>query len=237
MLRTEYKMRGLVPSCSPVLEAVSGILKRPRGLAIAFFLASAFIAGPAAAQRMYKCTDAKGKTYYTQLPPQECLGRESSELNKAGTVVQKNEAMLTPEQLAAREAERKKKAEEEEKAKEERRKNAALLNTYSSEKDIDEARARALKQAEEAIKQSEKRLADAQKRRKDLDSEKEFYAKRELPPKLAQELKSNDIELKTQNELLDAKKKEIVIANAKYDEDKRRYLELTRGSVPASAKK
>ncbi len=39
-------------------------------------------APPAAAQRVYKCVDAKGKVYYTQVPPRECLGRESEELSK-----------------------------------------------------------------------------------------------------------------------------------------------------------
>jgi hypothetical protein len=36
-----------------------------------------------------------------------------------------------------------------------------------------------------------------------------------------------DIEIKTQTTLLDAKKKEISTINAKYDQDKRRYTELT----------
>ena len=40
---------------------------------------------PAAAQaqgRMYKCVDASGKTFYTQTPPKECLGRTVDELAK-----------------------------------------------------------------------------------------------------------------------------------------------------------
>src|SRR5580765_2944395 len=45
-------------------------------------------AAPAAAQqRMYKCVDAKGKTYYTQVPPPECLGRDTQELNKSGSLI------------------------------------------------------------------------------------------------------------------------------------------------------
>src|SRR5947208_16543988 len=109
------------------------------------FLCSTLLAlTPAAAQeRMYKCVDARGKTYYTQVPPPECLGRDTQELNKSGSLIRKNPAVipLTPAQEQAREAERKKKLGEEEKSKEERRKNLALLNKYSSEKDIDEARA------------------------------------------------------------------------------------------------
>jgi len=196
-----------------------------------WFLCSTLLAvAPAAAQqRMYKCVDAKGKVYYTQLPPPECLGRDTQELNKSGTPMRKSQtpAALTPEQQKAREAELKKKLEGDERSKEERRKNTALLNTYSSEKDIDDARERALKEAQAAIADTEKRIADAHKRKKELESEKEFYVKKPMPAKLKQDITNNELEVKNQTELLDSKKKEIGVINSKYDSDKRRYLELT----------
>jgi hypothetical protein len=186
-----------------------------------------------AQQRMYKCVDAKGKVYYTQTPPKECLGRETEELSRQGQVLKRHEAALTPEQQAAREAERKRKIEEEQQAREERRRTQALLNTYASEKDIDEARSRALKQVEQAIKDTETKIAVGEKRRKALEAEKEFYAKKAPPAKLQDDIKNNEIELKNQTELLDAKKKEISAINAKYDDDKRRYLDLTKGKAAA----
>ena len=187
------------------------------------------VAPAAAQQRMYKCVDARGKVYYTQVPPPECLGRDTQELDKSGTPMRKSQtpAALTPAQQKAREAELKKKLEAEERAKEERRKNTALLNTYSSEKDIDDARARALKEAELAIAETEKRIVGAQKRKKELESEKEFYVKKPMPLRLKQDIANNEIDIKNQTELLDAKKKEISVINAKYDSDKRRYVELT----------
>ena len=190
-------------------------------------------AAPASAQqRMYKCKDGKGKTYYTQTPPTECLGKEMDELSKQGTVVKKREAALTPEQLAAREAEEKRKKDEELTAKEEKRKNQALLNTYSSEKDIEDSRQRALKQAEQATKDIDKRVAEAQKRTKDLAVEKEFYVKKPMPKKLQDDIKNNEIDIRGQQEMLAAKKKELGEINAKYDKDKRRYLELTTDAKP-----
>ncbi len=184
---------------------------------------------------MYKCVDARGKVYYTQVPPPECLGRDTQELNKSGTLIRKNPAAvpLTPAQEQAREAERRKKIEDEERSKEERRKNLALLNTYSSERDIEDARTRALTEAQGAIVDTERRIAGAQKRHKELEAEKEFYVKKPMPFKLKQEIANNDVEIKNQIVLLDAKKKEISTINAKYDEDKRRYVELTRGKAPA----
>lgn len=193
-------------------------------------------APPASAQQaMFKCKDDKGKTYYTQTPPAECLGKEMKEMSKQGTVVRKREAALTPEQLAARETEEKRKKEEEERAKEEKRKNQALLNTYSSEKDIEEGRQRALKQFEQTTKDIEKRIEDGQKRAQKLASEKEFYAKKPMPKKLEDDIKNNDIDLKGQQDAMMARKKELGDINAKYDEDKRRYLELTMGAKPKPA--
>ncbi len=184
--------------------------------------------------QMIKCQDAKGKVYYGTTMPKECLGKPSEELSKSGqTVVRRNEGALTPEQIEARDAERKKQAEAEARAQEEKRKNTALLNTYASEKDIDEARSRALKENELAIKETQKRVADGEKRHKELDGEREFYKKGGMPPKLQQDIRNNEVELANQKELLQAKVKQVALINAKYDEDKRRYQELTRGQAAA----
>lgn len=188
-----------------------------------------------AQQRVFKCKDGSGRTYYTQTPPAECLGKEVEELSKEGTVVRKREAALTPKQLAAREAEEKRKKEEETRAMEEKRKNQALLNTYSSEKDIEDGRQRALKQSELATKEIEKRIAEAQQRVQKLASEKEFYAKKPMPKKLQDDIKNTDLELKGQQDALAEKKKELDDINAKYDGEKRRYLGLTMGAKPKTA--
>jgi len=198
-------------------------------IAAAFLALLIIIPGVAAAQgRMYKCVDAKGKTYYTQVPPKECAGRATEELSRGGQVIRRNE-VVTPEQRAAQEEDKKKKAEQEQRDREERRKNTALLNTYSSEKDIEEARARALKDNEAAIKDMEKKLAEAMKVRQKSESEKEFYKNKPLPAKLQDDIKGSDVAIKTQQVLLEAKKKEVININAKYDLDKKRYIELTRG--------
>jgi hypothetical protein len=194
------------------------------------FLAAALIAFTASpAYALYKCKDEKGKTYYTDRPPAACVGKAMEELNKEGTVVRKREAALTPEQQAARDAEEKRKKEEALAAKEEQRMNRALLNTYSSEKDIEDGRQRALKQVEQATTEIKKRIAQANTRAKRLNAEKEFYVKKPMPKKLQDDIKNNETDLKIQQGALEAKQKEINEINAKYDEDKRRYLKLTKG--------
>lgn len=186
--------------------------------------------------RMYKCVDEKGKVYYTQVPPKECLGRETQELSRQGQVTKRSEAVLTPEQQAAREEERRKQAEKEAAEREERRKNQALLSTYSSEKDIEDTRARAIRENDAAIQEIQKLIANAEKRKKALDAEKEFYLKKPMPPKLQEDIKNNDIEIKNQLGAMEAKKKQVAAINAKYDDDKRRYVELTKGASAQAVK-
>jgi len=200
-------------------------------------LACAFLAAlPADAQRLYKYTDpATGKTVYTERLPTEATGKANEQLNRQGTVVKREGPAPTAEELAAREADRKRKLDEEAAAKEEKRKNQALLNTYAVEKDIDEARGRALQVNDEAIKDAERKLAEAQKRQKLLASEAEFFQRKPMPLQLKLDIQSNQAELKAHGDLLDAKRKETASINAKYDEDKRRYLELSKAGTVATA--
>lgn len=197
-------------------------------LQIVILVALVALAPATASAKTFKCKDDKGRTYYTQTPPVQCLGKEMDELSKQGRVVKKREAALTPEQQAARDAEKKREKEEALAAKEQKRKDRALLNTYASEKDIESGRERALKQAEEATKEIEKRIAKAHRRTKKLNAEKEFYVKKPMPKKLKDDIRNNELELDTQQKALAGRKKELDEINAKYDEDKRRYLELTR---------
>ena len=206
---------------------------KPQILVLAVFIA--LQAAPASAQsHLYRCKDSKGNPYYTDRPPVECTGKELDELSNQGVVVSRRAAAPTPEQFAAREAEEKRKKQEALAAKEEKRKNDALLNTYSSVKDIEDSRRRALKQSQQAANDIEMRIDEARKRAVKLAAEKEFYAKKPLPRKLQDDIKNNAIDLKSEGDALAAKKKELSEINAKYDEDKRRYLQLTGAKPKAS---
>jgi hypothetical protein len=200
-------------------------------------LCAAAAAAPAAAQKLYKYTDpATGQIVYTDKLPPNVAGKANEQLSPQGTVVRRTEAALTPEQIAAKEAERKRKIEEDLAAKEEKRRNLALLNTYPSERDIEEARLRALKANEESIKEAERKLADAQKRKQSLAAEAEFYKKRPMPAILRQDIQTNEVEIKSQAELLERKRKDADIINARYDEDLRRYRGLAKaGLAPVAA--
>jgi flagellar biosynthesis GTPase FlhF len=191
-------------------------------------VALAFPAAAHAQAKLYKWTDANGVVHYTDKVPTEAAGRAREELNKQGTIVRRTDAPLTADQRAEVEREKKRRLEDEAAAREQKRKDMALLNTYSTERDIEEARARALRANEEGLKEAERKLADAQKRSDKLKGEAEFYAKKPMPKQLQQDISVNELEIKTQTELMDVKRKEVAAINAKYDDDKRRYLELSK---------
>ncbi len=194
-----------------------------------------FLAAPAAAQQMYKYVDANGKVVYTDKIPAADAGRAAEELSRQGTVVKHFAPPPTPEQRAALEAEHKRKIEADLRTKEEHRKNMALLNTYSSGTDIDLARMRALQANDEAIREAEHRLAQSQERQRQLKADAESYKAKSLPPQLKRDIQANEFELKTNAELLEAKRKETALVSARYDDDKRRYTQLTRGGSPSAA--
>lgn len=204
---------------------------KPRALIL--LACAVALAGPASAQKLYKYTDANGNVVYSDKLPASAAGKPNEQLNRQGTVTKRSEGALTPEQLAAKEAERKRKLEEDMAAKEEKRKNMALLNTYSNEQDIAEARARAIKANAESVEETTRKLAEAQKRQKELAGEAEFYQKKPMPGKLKQDIQVNEAAIVSHTELLDKKKKEIESINAKYDEDLRRYRELVKSGAAA----
>jgi hypothetical protein len=201
-----------------------------RARTLLFLFCALLAAAPAAAQKLYKYVDSEGRVRYTDRPPIDMSGRASEQLNSQGTVIRHNPAALTPEQVAAQEAERKRKAEADALAREEKRKNMALLTTYPTMADLDDAHARALANNVEARKQVETRIADLKKRQEMLQKDAEFYRSKPLPAQLKRDMFELEADLKAQSELLAAKNGEVDLINAKFAEDKRRYLELTKGS-------
>ena len=191
-----------------------------------------FIAGialaPFAEAQSYRCVGKDGKKYYGQSVPMECLGQPVEQLNSQGIVTRRYDAVASAaerEKKAADEEERKKR---EVATKEEGRRNRALLATYTSEKDIETSRGRALQDNEIAVKDVEKRIGGLKKRQDELKKELDFYTgKNKPPPKLAEDIRNIEFDIKTQEDLMATKKKEVDLINARYNEDKKRYAELT----------
>ena len=201
----------------------------------AIFAAAVLLASLAAhaqqkEQYTYRCTGKDGKKYYGQTIPQSCLGQPLELINKQGIVVKRIDPEGDEKARLAKEAEAEKKRELETAQKESMRRNRALLATYTSEKDIEESRQRDLATHQRSVQEVENRIAEIKKRQEQYQKELTAFeepGKGPPPARLKEELTNAEIDLKAQQSLLDAKKKEAVTINARYDEDRRRYREAT----------
>jgi uncharacterized protein DUF4124 len=201
------------------------ILIRTAALGAALLL----LAAPAAAQNQtYRCVAKDGKKYYASAIPRQCIGRPVEVLNAQGTVIKRLDPEADEQARQAKEAALEKKRERETANRENDRRNQALLATYTSERDIDDARNRALADNQKAVRDVESRIETIRKRRAGYEKELEFYKGKTPPQKLTDDMQSAEVELKANEELLAVKKKEVASINTRYGEDKKRYIELTR---------
>jgi len=206
--------------------------------AIAF---AAILAAPPLAQAQaltYRCTSADGKKYYGSAIPMQCAGRRVEVLNSGGMVIKR----IDP---AAEEAERAAKAAREGKApseqttaeRDEERRNRALLATYTSVKDIEDARGRALRENATQAGRFEQRIKELQARRGRYEKELETYKKEGKASHTVEDnIKNVDLEIAAQAELLQSKRNEVTGINAKYDEDKKRYATAKAAGTAGTAR-
>lgn len=166
----------------------------------------------AAAAQSYRCVGTDGKKYYGQSIPPQCTGQPVEQLNAQGLVVRRIDAAASADDRARKEAEEAERRKREAVSKEEGRRDRALLATYTSEKDIEDARSRALRGNQDAVKEIEAKVAALRQKRAAPGADARLM----------------DIDLRAQEGLLAAKTKDVEQINHRYDEDRKRYVELTK---------
>jgi uncharacterized protein YifN (PemK superfamily) len=195
-------------------------------LLVAFIVGATFSL-PAAA-KLYKWVDDNGTTHYGETIPPEYADKDRSELNKAGRVI-KTEEVLTPEKRRAKVEAETKRREEEKTAFEQQRHDKTLVNTYSSVKEIDLARARNLQQIDARINVIHSALKTANENLNGLQKEAENYTKtkKKIPASLEEDLQDAHARLEKLQKDLELPQAEKAALEARYDADKARYMELT----------
>lgn len=170
--------------------------------------------------KLYKWVDANGTTHYGETIPPEYADRNAVELNNGRIAKRptKVEAEKLPEKDPVAEKARM----------EAKRRDNALLNTYSTEEEIDLARDRNLQQVVARTTSYAMLLKSAQENMDSLQQELETRKKqgREVPQSLKDDLAEAKVRIaKTQGDL-DASNKEQADVKARYAADKVRYREL-----------
>jgi DNA repair exonuclease SbcCD ATPase subunit len=170
--------------------------------------------------KLYKWVDENGTTHYGETIPPKYANRDVKSFDKGRvqereTLKDKNANTDTKKILSA----------EEEQA--ERRDNA-LINTYSSEKEIDLSRDRNLQQVEARISSYSTLLKSANENLTSLQQEQERIAKqnRKTPKSLEEDLENAKLRIEQFQANLDTNKAELEAVKARYAADKARYREL-----------
>jgi len=185
--------------------------------------------GASAAAKLYKWVDEKGQVHYSQNMPPEHKDRSSTELDKSGRVLKKNDAAPPPETARLDEEGIARKRLEDKRLYEQRRRDSALINTYTTEAEIDVARDRNLMLPTQAIKGIEPRLKAAWARLEALKKQSEPYDKagKPVPEALKEDIAMQEKEVAQFEGELRAKQTEATHIREKYEADKMRFRELS----------
>ena len=197
---------------------------------ITFFVLLALAALPVGAGTIKKWVDERGVTHYGDSIPPEYVKQGSTEFSTKGTVVRKTERAITAEERKAQEEERVNQEAARQKDVEQQRRDKALLNTYTSEKEIDLARDRNLQQAEVQSKSAELRIKQVEERLAKYRNQATASTKagKPIPGDLRQDIANAESETRHLKETIQQKKKDIDAVRAKFEADKLRYRELTQ---------
>ncbi len=189
-------------------------------------LLPALASAPLLAANTFRCQDSKGKWYYGDKLPPECAKGPSAELDKSGVKIKEHQGELTAEQKAAAKEKQRLAEEEKNRVLECRRRVKSLTITYNSAEEIDAAREKTLKQANEAIQGIRQKIADTQQLQSELQKRISEYKNKKVPNDLKESVETADHDLRTNQAQIVAKRKELDSIRSKFDAEKRLYLDL-----------
>ena len=183
--------------------------------------------------KLYKWVDDSGTTHYGETLPPEYANRDAKQLSN-GRITDRNENFDT-EKLKIPKVE----TDADKAALAASRHDEALLNSYSSDKEIDLARDRNLMQVEARVNSYSTVLKSAQSSLDDLHRESDSRTKagHKVPQSLTEDIAAAEARVADLQKNLDASQKEMISVKARYDADKQRYRELKNISPGSSGTK
>lgn len=207
------------------------------GLCCVFLILAGAGAAPARAggtPTIY-CCDVGGQPLCGDILPAACYGRAYREMSPSGVVRRMVAAPLTPEEIAQRTvAEHKRRAEEAERLRQVRL-DQALLETYRNVEDLDSRRDRELRELDRSIRQLRARESELIERQRALIGEATRTEKSEVAASLEADIRLLDSEIVAQSSVVAAKLRERSAVVERFEEHRRRYVEITSGPEPMQA--
>jgi hypothetical protein len=185
------------------------------------------------AGRIYKWVDEQGVTHYGQSIPPEYRDQGGAEMSKGGMTVRRIDPASTPEQRKAAEDKARREKDEQKRVFEQRRRDTALLNTYTSPREIDEARDRNLALPLQAIRGLEPRVKRSEERLETLEQRADGFEQvgKPVPDHLKDDIAEQKLELEGLHADIERHKSQIKAIQTRFEQDKQRYVELTELSA------
>lgn len=178
------------------------------------------------------CCEVGGQPICGDVLPVACYGRAYRELSPQGTIRREVHEPLSAEEVARREEELRRRRMIEAEALKQQRIDRALRETYRSLEDLDMRRDRALAEFDRSIEILRQREADLTKRQSDLIQEAAASDPRHTRADFAEDIRNLDSEIVAQRTVISAKLREREAVLGRFEEDRRRYVEITRPVAP-----
>lgn len=172
--------------------------------------------------KLYKWVDAQGITHYGETIPPEYANRDTKQLEK-GRLVDRKDGFDTDKKNSV-----KQETAEDKAAAEGRRRDEALLNSFTTEKEIDLSRDRSLLQIEARINSFTTLIKSAKATLDDLNKESETRTKagRKIPQSLTDDIAAAEERVAKLTKDLEFNQKESVSVKERYESEKKRFREL-----------
>ena len=160
-------------------------------------------------------------------PPARSSSSPVTVMDNQGRVLKTLQDPPSKEALAAKAAEEERQREKAKADAEQARKDKILLDSYTTEAEIDLARNRASQAIEQQMEIARSYAASLAKRQAELQKQKAELGAKGLPPAEEQELGRLQAEIEAQNASVKQKKQDLERIVARYAADKRRWQEIS----------
>jgi hypothetical protein len=187
-----------------------------------------------AANQVFTCVAASGRTMTSDRLIAECMDREQRVLSREGLLLRIVPPTLTADERAEKDARDRRLAAEKEARAEAVRRDRNLVQRYPNTEAHQKAREAALADVRTSIDLSDLRQRELAAERKPLVDEAEFYKGKALPAKLREQLAANDGAIAAQRDAQQNQQAELERVSKLFDSELTRLKRLWAGAAPGS---
>jgi hypothetical protein len=183
---------------------------------------------PAMAQKIYKCKNEKGETFYSQTYDAARCGGGASVMNQEGRTVGTIERRKTAEEIAAEQAAAAAKAAEEQRVAEQRQADQVLLMSYASVEDLQRVRDEEIQVFDNAIATARLQLESQQRSLAQwlANAAESERAGKSVPDNVAANIAKVRAQIEEQNAFIQRKEQEKVQTRTAFEQRIKRFEEL-----------